>query len=173
MTIRTMALAVVATAALAGCGDDTQEIRSWMQEQRAKVPPMKTNIAPPKQFEPFRYDATGVDPFAPTRLSLKGLAEGPASGPKPDLQRRREALEQFPLESIRMVGHLRNANSSFAVLQAENMVFQARVGNYAGQNFGRITRVSESEVVLKELVQDAAGDWVERSTSLRLQESTK
>jgi type IV pilus assembly protein PilP len=165
-------VAVLAAFTLAGCGDDQQEVRAWMQEQRAKVPTLKTTVAAPKQFEPFRFEVGLVDPFAITRLSLKGPGEA-TNGPKPDLDRRREALEQYPIESIRMVGHLSNGRNQFALLQADAMVYQARVGNYAGQNFGRITRVSESEVLLKELVQDAGGDWVERSTTLRLQESAK
>lgn len=72
-----------------------------------------------------------------------------------------------------MVGHLSNGRQAFALLQVETMVYQARVGSYAGQNFGMITKVSENEVKLKELVQDAAGDWVERETALRLQEGGK
>ncbi len=172
MKIISIAFAAFATIALSGCGDDQQEIRSWMQAERAKVPQMTTTVAAPKRFDPFRYDPGVVDPFSMTRLMVKGL-DAPADGPKPDLDRRREALERFPLESIRMVGHLANGRSSFALLQAESIVYQARIGDYAGQNFGRITRVSDSEVVLKELVQDAAGDWVERNTSLRLQESSK
>lgn len=171
MIARTPIVAALAVVALAGCGDDQQEVRAWMQEQRAKVPPHKATVAPPKKFEPFRFVAGSVDPFAATRLSLKG--GNVASGPKPDLDRRREALEQYPIESIRMVGHLSNGRNQFALLQADTIVYQARVGNYAGQNFGRIARVSESEVLLKELVQDASGDWVERSTTLRLQESAK
>ncbi|MCL4744877.1 MAG: pilus assembly protein PilP [Burkholderiaceae bacterium] len=172
MKINSIAVAAFATVALSGCGDDQQEIRSWMLSERAKVPQTTMTVAPPKRFDPFRYDPGEVDPFSPTRLMVKGF-EAPSAGPRPDLERRREALERFPLESIRMVGHLANGRSSFALLQAETMVYQARVGDYAGQNFGRITRVSEAEVVLKELVRDAAGDWVERNTSLRLQESAK
>ena len=72
-----------------------------------------------------------------------------------------------------MVGHMTNGRNDFALLQVEAMVYQARGGNYAGQNFGRIVRVTESEVTLKELVQDAAGDWVERDSALRLQEGRK
>ena len=92
------------------------------------------------------------------------------SGLKPDTNRRREALESFPLDAIRMVGHMTNGRSSFALLQVDSTVYQARVGNYAGLNYGMITRVSESEVRLKELVQDAAGDWIERETALQLKE---
>ncbi len=72
-----------------------------------------------------------------------------------------------------MVGHLANGKQSYALLQVDNLVFQARVGNYAGQNFGVITKVNEAEIKLKELVQDAAGDWKERETSLQIQEGTR
>ncbi|RYE76873.1 MAG: hypothetical protein EOO80_12045 [Oxalobacteraceae bacterium] len=72
-----------------------------------------------------------------------------------------------------MVGTLRKQGASFALLQAEHTVFQAKVGNYIGQNFGQITKISDSEVELKEIVQDAAGEWVERTAKLELQEIKK
>lgn len=161
---------LAALALLGGCSDEQQEIRAWMQQQRSITPTIKESIPPPKRYEPFRYaSASQSDPFAQSRLSPRAGAQADA-GPRPDTKRRREALEGFPLDAIRMVGHLSNASSNYALLQVDNMVYQARVGNYAGQNYGRIVRVSESEVRLRELVQDAAGDWVERETALRLQE---
>jgi len=167
---RLAAAAAVGVALLGGCSDEQQEIRGWMQQQRAGMPTIKETISPPKPFEPFRYENTGqVDPFAQSRLLAKGGA-APGAGIHPDLSRRREALEGFPLDAIRMVGHMSNGQNSFALLQVDSTVYQARVGNYAGQNFGKITRVTESEVQLKELVQDAAGDWTERQTALQLQE---
>ena len=168
---RTAAAAIACGALLVGCGDDQQDLRAWMQAQRSTMPTIKETIPPPKQYQPFRYENAGQsDPFAQSRLAAKGGAV-PSSGIQPDLARRREALEGFPLDAIRMVGHMSNGQKNFALLQVDNMVYQARVGNYAGQNFGMITRVTESEVQLKELVQDAAGDWTERETALRLQES--
>ncbi len=168
-------VATVAAAALvAGCSDEQQELRTWMDQQRAAITPVREKLSPPKSFEPFRYENAGLsDPFAQSRLASRANADLKSGGRSPDLARRREVLEAFPLESIKMVGHLSNSNASFALLQVENMVYQARVGNYAGQNFGRIVRLSEGEVVLKELVQDAAGDWTERDTALRLQETKK
>jgi type IV pilus assembly protein PilP len=134
------------------------------------MPVIKEKITAPKQHEPFRYENAGPsDPFAQSRLAGKSGAM-PSGGVQPDLARRREALEGFPLDAIRMVGHMSNGQKNFALLQVDNTVYQARVGNYAGQNFGQITRVTESEVRLKELVRDAAGDWTERDTALRLQE---
>lgn len=152
-----------------GCGADEQELRDWMREQRRSVAPRAEQVLPPKQPEPFRYEGAGQpDPFSPARLASKALEAG-RGRLQPDLTRRREALESFPLDAIRMVGHLRNAAGEFALLQSENLVYRVQVGNYAGQNFGRIVGISESEVRLRELVQDGAGDWVERDTVLQLQ----
>lgn len=173
MSMRLTGMALAVLALLAGCGEEQQELRGWMEEQRRRTPAVTEKIEPPKQFEPFRYAAeAGVDPFAQSRLALRP-GEAPSSGLQPDLARRREALEGFPLDSIRMVGHVSDRRGSFALLQAEGMVYQARVGNHAGQNYGVITRVSESEVKLKELVRDAAGEWTQRETALQLQESRK
>jgi type IV pilus assembly protein PilP len=92
---------------------------------------------------------------------------------QPDLARRREALEAFPLDTLRMVGNLRQGSMQVALLKADTALYQVRVGHHIGQNFGRVTRISESGVFVRELVQDAAGDWVERITELQLQESGK
>jgi type IV pilus assembly protein PilP len=169
-----IAVILVAAGLLGACSDEQQELRSWMDEQRAAITPVIEKITPPKAFEPFRYENEGLaDPFAQSRLAFRANGEPKSGGRTPDLARKREVLEAFPLESIKMVGHMSNNNANFALLQVENMVYQARVGNYAGQNFGKIVRVNEGEVVLKEMVQDAAGDWNERDTALRLQETKK
>lgn len=169
------ALGVLAAASLAGCANDQAELRQWMQTVRAGVKPVHHPISEPRHFEPYRYDNEGqVDPFSVAKLGGASADGGAVArgGLKPDLNRRREALESYPLDAIRMVGHLENRHGAYALLQAENLVYQARVGNYAGQNFGMITRISETEVKLKELVQDAVGDWVERETTLQIQDGS-
>lgn len=161
---------------LAACADEQQDLRAWMEAQRRAIPTQEAPVEPPKRFEPFRYDSTGqADPFAGSRLALTpaGGSGAGARGVAPDLRRRREALEAIPLESIRMVGSLARGGTPYALLQAEGYLHQVRAGNYAGQNFGRIIRVTESEVVLTETVQDAAGDWVPRESTLRLQEGAR
>ena len=173
--------ALVATAlvglALAGCTDDVSEIQAWMDETRANTPRRTVRIAEPKRFVPFRYEArVDVDPFSNAKLqvALARFADRNKGGIKPDLNRRREPLEAFPLDAIRLVGHLnRTSTGPVALLEADKVIFQVKLGSYLGQNFGRVTRISETEVGLKELVQDAAGDWVERDTSLALQEAQK
>lgn len=170
------ALGAVAAVSLAGCGNDQAELREWMRTVRAGVKPVHHPISEPRRFEPYRYDNEGqIDPFSVARLggaSTEDNGAVPRGGLKPDTTRPREALESFPLDSIRMVGHLANRQGQYALLQAERLVYQARVGNYAGQNFGMITRISETEVKLKELVQDAVGDWVERETTLQIQDGS-
>ena len=92
----------------------------------------------------------------------------------PCRNRRKEVLENFPLDSVKLVGHLQNkTNGNVALLAVDDVVYQARVGNYVGQNYGRITRITETEMGVKELVRDAAGDWVEQDTTLALEDEPK
>jgi type IV pilus assembly protein PilP len=169
------ALCLALSALLAGCTPDRSDLLGWMDQVRAQTRPVQERISEPKQFEPFRYDRAGeVDPFARSRLAglpPEGAAQAADSRSlQPDMRRARELLEGYPLDSIRMVGHLSNGRQSFALLQVDGIVHQVRVGNYAGQSHGVITRVTETEVRFRELVQDAAGDWVHRETTLALQE---
>jgi type IV pilus assembly protein PilP len=157
--------------ALAGCEADRADLQTWMDEARRATPRTVERLSEPKRFEPFRYAAErDEDPFSASRMKVGAVLAGRGGGAsQPDLARRREALEAYPLDNLKMVGNLRRGNVTVALLQADSMLFQARVGNYIGQNFGRIVRISEDEVAIKETVQDAAGDWVERDTILQLQ----
>lgn len=171
-----VAIGLLSAGLVAGCSTDQQELRVWMDQVRANTQPVREQIAEPTRFEPFRYDnLAAIDPFSPTKMdaAYERLVQRAKGGITPDLNRRRDPLEAYPLEQIQMVGHLSNGRANFALLQVDSLIYQAKVGGYAGQNFGLITRVSESEVKLKELVQDAAGEWVERETALQLQEGAK
>jgi type IV pilus assembly protein PilP len=170
----TATAALLLAAALSGCTDDSPGLQAWMDETRANTRKSTGRIPEPKRFEPFRYASrVGDDPFAVARLRVTpdGQAVRNRDGMTPDPKRRREPLEAFPLDAIRLVGHIYRASSgSVALLEADKVNFQAKVGSYVGQHFGRITRISETEVGLREVVQDAAGEWVQRETSLALQE---
>ena len=176
MHARRLALALSCTVLFAGCNANTAELEAWMTDVRESTPPVRTKIAEPKKFEPFRYDIVEeVEPFSPTKLAalqdpMQVRAKG---GLAPDTNRRREVLENFPLDAIQMVGYLRSSRTNTALLQIDSVVYQARIGNYAGQNFGVITGIDETSVSLRELVEDAAGEWVERETTLKLQENAK
>lgn len=173
MRVAPAAVAVV----LAGCGDaGVQEVKEWMDEVRRQTPVSVQKLSEPKKFVPFTYTGKDeLDPYNPTKLAVvfAKLQANSNSGIKPDLDRRKEPLESYPLDSIKMVGTLEKPGLSYALLQVDKTVFQAKVGNYIGQNFGMITKITETEVELKEIVRDPSGEWTERKAKLELQENNK
>ncbi len=172
-----LTLCFAAVALVAACGaSDEQQIQEWMAEVRASMKPTTQPVPEPKEFSPYAYESRGaVDPFDPQKIAMavarQQQARVSASAIKPDLERRRETLEGFPLDQIRMVGMMRQGGANVALLETNGVTHLVRVGNYVGQNFGLITRISETEVQLKEIVQDAAGEWIERPAKLELQEA--
>ena len=91
----------------------------------------------------------------------------------PELARRKQALEAFPLDAMTLVGSLVQAGKPVALVRVNNLLYQVRTGDYLGQNFGRVTNINETEVALREIVQDAVGEWIERTAALQLQERSK
>jgi type IV pilus assembly protein PilP len=180
----TPALQRWAAAALAGgtllllgaCSGDTAELQAWMDQQRREIRPTMQPIAPPKRFDPAPYDVGQlVDPFSPQKLNvaMKQEAKQPSSLLASELNRRREPLEAYPLDSMAMVGSLSRQGREYALLRVDNLLYQVKVGDYIGQNYGKITKITETEIALREIVQDAAGEWTERTTSLQLQEKAR
>lgn len=171
---------VALAAVLGGCsGSKEDELRQWMTEQKGQTRPKITPISEPKQFQPQTYAlVTEVDPFSMLKLTqaLRRESNQAASNGAliaPELARRKEALESFPLDSMAMVGSLVKASQPVALVKVENLLYQVRPGSYLGQNYGRVLKISETEVTLREIVQDAVGEWIERSATLQLQERTK
>ena len=135
-----------------------------------------TPLSPPKKFNPEPYvSAQAVEPFSPQKLSvaLKQEARQPSSLLAAELNRRKEPLEAYPLDSMAMVGSVARGSQPFALLRVDNLLYQVKLGDYLGQNFGRVTRIAETELKLREIVQDAAGEWIERDASLQLQERAR
>jgi type IV pilus assembly protein PilP len=164
------------SATLYGCGDGgVHDVSQWMQEVKQQTRVSIKPLSPPKKFTPFIYDAKGrEDPYSANKLAVALAKAGKSKGGiQPNLDRRREALESYPLDTLKMVGTLSKPGMTYALLQADKSVFQVKVGNYIGQNLGMITKITESEVELKEVVQDASGEWVEREAKLELQETQK
>jgi type IV pilus assembly protein PilP len=159
--------------ALAGCGDsDVQEVRQWMKEVDARTQPTVQPLQAPKTFVPFAYaQVDQTDPFNANKLLTELAKARPGGGLQPDTNRRKEFLESFPLDAMKMVGTMEKNKQMFGLLQIDRTVYQVRPGQHAGQNFGLVTTVTEDAVTIKEIVQDAAGDWVERMSKLELQES--
>ena len=167
-------IGAVATALLlAGCGDsDVREVRDWMEQVRHDTHPSVKPLPEPKDFIPYAYDAKeAVDPFNPNKL-LGELARAAATSNnpnQPDTARPRELLETFPLDTMQMVGTMEKAGVRYALLQIDRSLYQVRAGQRIGQNFGVVTRVGDDAVDIREVVQDAAGEWAERMAKLELQ----
>ncbi|GJI96461.1 fimbrial protein [Duganella caerulea] len=169
-----MLLAPVLTL-LSGCGDsDVQEVRAWMKQVDAQAKVAVPPLAEPKTFIPFAYaQADAIDPFNPNKLLAelaKASAKG-ANGIRPDMDRRKELLESFPLDTVKMVGTVQQKGVLYALLQVDRGLYHVVAGQHVGQNFGLITAITDDSVSVKEIVQDAGGDWVERMSKLELQES--
>ena len=178
-----LALAATLTFALfilAGCGSsDQEELQQWMTAQRNATRPRIAPMPAPTKFTPQTYgQETSIEPFSNQKLTqaLKrdsSQATANAELIAPELSRRKEPLEATPLDAVAMVGSLTKAGLPVALVRVDNLIYQVRVGNHLGQNYGRITAVTEANVVLREIVQDAAGEWTERPATLQLLEGTK
>lgn len=160
---------------VAGCGGEQfSDLKDFVKNSgndlRGRVEP----IPEVKQFEPFAYNAFDLsDPFKPRKtIADTRSSSGPGGGPRPDMNRHKEALEAFPLESLQMVGTLEQKQVRFALIKTpDNNLYRVKSGNYLGQNFGVVTSISESTVTLKEVIQDSSsGSWTERTSSLQLLE---
>lgn len=172
--LRTALLPGLAAALLlGGCGAPEDELQQWMDQQRREVKPNVTPLVPPKRFEPQPYLAAGaVEPFSAQKLAvaLKQENRQPNSLLAAEMNRRKEPLEAYPIDTLSMVGSVVRAGRPYALVKADNLLYQVRVGEYLGQNYGKVMQIGETEITVREVVQDAAGEWVERMTTLQLQE---
>lgn len=175
--LRPLALAAAALL-LASCdADQHSDLKAELNEKtkdfRGRVDPLPQV----KPYEPVPYTAEGVvDPFRPDRIDVAGGPRVPradAGKMAPDLNRPKEPLEAFPLESIQMLGTITQNRETFALVKAGPNLYRVRKGNYMGLNFGVVTTIDEAQVNLKELVQDGQGEWVERTSALQLLEIKK
>lgn len=164
-------------ALLAACGGEEQselrqELAGMTKDLRGRVDPLPQV----RSYEPVPYRGESMlDPFVPGRIVVTQAATGGGGGGgvQPDLNRPKEPLEAFPLEAMQMVGTLAQNKDTYALVRAGNNLFRVKKGNYMGLNFGVITNIDESQISLKEVVQDSGGDWVERSTTVQMLEGKK
>jgi type IV pilus assembly protein PilP len=162
----------IAIAVLAGCSSEIDELKTFVRESEKGLPRRVEPLPAVKPFEPFTYEGFDLpDPFKPRKLTPPKEG-GAGGGLAPDLNRRKEPLEAFPLEQLKMVGTLSQGKDTYALVRADKTLYRVKKGNYMGQNFGLITEVTEGEIKLKEIVQDSAGDWAERQSVLPLLEET-
>lgn len=153
---------------IVGCsGSEGDDLDQFMADASKS---MSASVEPLPQVQPyvplqFNVDSSISDPFKPRKAISKGSFQ-------PNLNRPKQPLEAYPLENLNYVGLLSKSKSKFALIKTpDNTLHQVEVGNYLGTNFGMVTAISDTEVSLKEIIQDElSGDWVERISSLSLQE---
>jgi type IV pilus assembly protein PilP len=169
--MRAVAGAALAAVLLGGCGDSEHEdLRQWMREASKDLRGNITPLPQVRPYEPVKYDAADLrSPFDTDRVRVVG---GSTGGAAPDLNRPREPLEEFPLETMKFVGFFQDRKRLIAQVLVNGKTYEVRTGNYIGQNFGRVTQIAtepnEERIVLKEVVQEPDGAWVERDSELLL-----
>lgn len=170
MRLGAVALVALLCVAVSGCGSDgMDDLRDWVIKERKGRKPRVEPLPEIRTQESFVYEAdTLADPFAPFNLKPQG---GVAGGPSPDINRRKEPLEDYPLDALRMVGTLSRGNQSWAIIQApDGIVYRVKNGDHMGQNFGMVTDITEENVKLVELIQNPLSDWIEREAKLAILE---
>ncbi len=167
MNARSMILAGLSAAVLAGCAQDTQQVEVWVAEVRARPAQPLDPLPPLQTFPAYEYSSQGLrDPFAAPQNSRE------AAGPRPDPNRRKEALEAFPLDALRMVGTIGDGGGIVAlVLAPDKVTHRVRSGNYLGQSDGRVVRIGPERIDMVELVSDGSGGWMERQATLALEDN--
>ena len=158
---------VLLASVLAACGGAQGDLEKWLAEVKASPGPPLDRLPVMQQFETFEYAAQNLrDPFS------EAFSGGAGSGPRPDPGRRKQTLEQFPLDSLDMVGTIGKGAGVVALLLAPDKVtYRVRPGAYAGQSDGRVTAVYEDRIELVELVPDGAGGWLERPATVALEDN--
>lgn len=163
-------MVVQACIFLVSCGSGKGDDLDKFMEESGKDMRVKIESLPEvKPYVPFQYNADNTlnDPFKPRKAEASKK-----SGTHPNLDRAKEPLEAFPLESLKFVGVLSKNKINYALIRTpDNSIQQVKIGNYLGQNFGIVTAVTETGLTLKEIVQDdLSGDWTDRTSSIDLQE---
>lgn len=167
--------AVFAVATVAACSStDVHDLEQFVDDTRTA---QRGQVEPLPQFKPFETyayaAAKGRDPFAPWKnpAEQQPTTKAPGKGPHPDFDRRKEPLEAFPLDSLRMVGTLAQQDGEWAIIRApDNIVHRVKKGNYLGQNHGKIVSLGDNRIELMELIPDGSGGWQERQAILTLVE---
>ncbi|MDX1625044.1 MAG: pilus assembly protein PilP [Wenzhouxiangellaceae bacterium] len=169
--LQIMAVAVIATGLVTGCTEDREDLEQWVAEVLARPAGEVEPIPRVETPEPVVYDAYDLrDPFMRERTQAEQTASS-GTGPRPDPDRRREYLEQYPLDALDMVGTIEIADNTYGLVQdPEDTVHRVREGNYLGQNHGRIVAITPVAIELVELVPDGTDGWMEREARIALPE---
>jgi len=163
---------IVSTALLAACSGRKDDLNRYVTEVKARPSTPIPPIPPVRIYTPYQYEGlTGRDPFrqSTSEGSDQVAQSGPAKGPRPDLQRSREYLERFELDTLLMVGTFSKETSEWALVRdPDGVIHRVAVGNYIGKNHGKVNGISSDEVELSEFIADGIGGWLVREASVAL-----
>jgi type IV pilus assembly protein PilP len=177
MTIRsTIGILLISIAVTACSSDGLTDLREFTENTHKNRKPRVDPIPEVKVFEKFTYTAYKLpDPFSSENLRRTGVSAKSKNkgGPQPDLARPKEALEEYPLDALTMVGTIEKAKVRWGVIQvtsAGGEMHRVKVGNHIGRNYGMITEITEDKIMMVELVRSSLGDWIEREAAIKLRE---
>ena len=163
---------LLSTSLLFACSNDMSEVKNAISDIKASTPADIEPIPEIKVYEKYTYQSTDMrSPFMPDENAEKEAASADGNGLRPNPNRNREFLEDFPLDTLTMVGTLNTNNVNYAlVLTADGLIHQIRTGNYLGQNEGEILDITDRGIAIRELVPDGLGGYIYRANELPLQE---
>jgi type IV pilus assembly protein PilP len=169
LTVRYGLIVLLAAAGLSACGSDMDDLDQYINQVKARPGGRIEPLPEITPYESFTYtaDRDGIrSPFVPDTPQAAG---GAGNGIRPDTDRSREFLESFPLDTLHMVGTLAMGGTTYGLVQtSDGLIHRVVPGNYMGQNDGRITKISESEIQLVEIISDGIGGYIERDAAISL-----
>jgi type IV pilus assembly protein PilP len=171
-----IATAALMLSALGACSPDNDELIQWMEQQHKEIKPNIAPIFPPKKFDPQPYlGVTGVEPFGSQKLIAVGGATAGRSNALLVAAKAHAAqeLESYPLDSMSMVGSLQQGGKNHALVMVNGRLHDVKVSDWIGQNYGQVTAITDAQITLRETVQDPTGEWIERASTLQLQEKAR
>lgn len=171
-TLRLFVVALVPVVLFSGCSRDMQDLRDWVAEMNRRPAARIEPLPQVQPYETFTYVAgERRSPFVPDSAIRQQVANAGGGGLQPDFERPREFLEEFPLDTLRMVGTINLQNEMYGLVRStDGSVHRVRAGEYMGQNHGRITEVTEMSINLIEIIPDGTGGWAERRAAVALSE---
>jgi len=172
MKYRTL-LSFMILAGVAGCAsDDMSDLRGFVEEVKQRPAGRIEPLPEIKEVETHTYLSSELrNPFAPEEVPEEQASIAQGTGLMPDFNRRKEELEAFPLDSLRMVGTVDQDDATWGLIRTnDGTIHRVKLGNYIGMNYGKIDRVSEEKIELTEIIQDGQGGYIERQATVALGE---
>jgi type IV pilus assembly protein PilP len=172
-SIRTFGFGMLLILITSCSGGDDEDLRAYINSVKSRP---AGRIAPVPEFKPYEtfvYSGEKLrDPFSVYTNNAEQFGSANSDiNLRPDMNRNKEALEEYPLDTLHFVGHLERAGERWAIITSpDHLVYRVKIGNHLGTNYGEIVAISETQIDIKEIIQDGLGGWIERDAALSLTE---